>query len=249
MSAFRVLTAALFLASAWTAEQIPATTPPPSTVPAAVRTSTPVAKPEDRWQQHHASLVQFAHEGKVKIAFFGDSITHYWTEPGAELWKSTLLPMGAADFGIGGDKCEHILWRLQNGELEGMKPAVIVLMAGTNNLWDYELKPMEIASGIATCAETIRKQQPQAKLLLMGVIPQGRLPTDRMRKKIIAINAILAALPASSYDAFLDLGPKLLTEDGTFPERFSADQTHLTAEGYAVWLAEMQPILDRFLSK
>ncbi len=248
MPFFRILSAALFLVSAWTAEQAPEA-PPTSTVPAAVRTSTPVPKLEERWQQNHAHLVKSAHDGKIKIAFFGDSITHYWVETGGELWKSALLPLGAANFGIGGDKCEHILWRLQNGELEGMKPAVVVLMAGTNNLWEYELKPTEIASGIATCLETIRKLQPQAKILLMGVIPQGRQPTDQMRQKIKDINAILAALPASSYDAFFDLGSKLLMDDGTFPERFSADQTHLTAEGYAIWLAEMQPILNRFMNK
>ena len=249
MSLHRLLILSVLVGAAWTAEPVsaPASKPIASQVPAAVRAATPVAKPEAKWMQHHGWLVERAQKSNVTIAFFGDSITHYWTEYGKEAWTQQLVPQGAADFGIGGDKVEHILWRMTNGELEGMRPKVVVLMAGTNNLWDYELKPKDIVAGIVACLATIRERQPQAKILLMGVIPQGRKPDGQMRPKVTGINALLAALPAHSYDAFIDLGPKLLAPDGVLPELISADQTHLTKDGYAIWLGEMEPVLKGLL--
>jgi lysophospholipase L1-like esterase len=222
-------------------------------LPPHLRTTTPIIKSKDqeKWLGAHAWLCKEAQRKELKIAFFGDSITHGWMNDneGIEYWKKGLAPLGAVNFGIGGDRIEHVLWRLQNGELAGMKPEVVVLMVGTNDLWDYDLKPEDYVAGVTACLSTIRKAQPQARILLLGIIPNGEKAKTPMRERILAINALLAKLPPAQTDAFLDFGEKLLTPDGILTKAISRDGTHLTTPGYQIWYDAMMPVLNGLLKK
>src|SRR5205807_2434444 len=139
----------------------------------------------------------------------GDSITDGWRGGGQEVWKKTFEPLKAANFGIGGDRTEHVLWRLQNGELEGINPKVAVLMIGTNNTGSNSVE--QIADGIKAIVAEIHHQKPHTKILLLGVFPRSPKAADPVRQKIKDVNNIIATLDDGGKTVrYLDIGAKFL---------------------------------------
>ena len=120
----------------------------------------------------HEKFLSQAKKGDIDLLFLGDSITQGWNNN--EVWRRHFGPRKAANFGIGGDRTEHVLWRIQNGELEGIAPKVTVLMIGTNN--SGANTPEEIAQGITAIVDELRKRLPNTKILLLGVFPRGESP-------------------------------------------------------------------------
>ena len=125
----------------------------------------------------HEKFVSIAKEGKAQLVFLGDSITAGWGgKDNQPIWNKAFGAYTPANFGIGGDRTQHVLWRIQNGELDGgIKPKALVLMIGTNNVGGDS--PEGIAKGVTVIVETIRAKQPQAKILLLAVFPRGDKPT------------------------------------------------------------------------
>lgn len=197
------------------------------------------------WLERHQGNVELARQGDIRVAFFGDSITAWANGQG---WKRDIEPLGIGNFGIAGDGVQNLTWRLQNGELEGMKPRVVVMMIGTNNLWKTASQPRDIAAGVALSLREIRAKQPQAKILLLGVPPLGKSSDDPLRPKVRALNALLEAFVGEKKaDVFLDWGPRLLDADGTLSQRRAPDGIHPSAQGYEVWVAALSPVLKRLL--
>src|SRR5208337_5244157 len=130
------------------------------------------AKPAPKDEKRHDGFVAIAKKGGVDVLFLGDSITDGWRGSGKDVWKEKFEPLKAANFGIGGDRTQHVLWRLQNGELEGIKPRAAVIMIGTNNLGANTAE--EIADGIKAIVAEIQKKQPETKILLLGIFPRGQ---------------------------------------------------------------------------
>ena len=112
-------------------------------------------------EKRHEGFVAIAKKGDVDVLFLGDSITEGWEGGGKEVWKKDFRPLKAANFGIGGDRTQHVLWRMQNGELEGIKPKAAVLMIGTNNPGSNTAE--EIADGIEAIVAELRKKRPTPK--------------------------------------------------------------------------------------
>ena len=131
-------------------------------------------KPDPNWMKTHEGFVAVARKGDVNVLFLGDSITAGWRGKAAKpTWDRYFAPLEAANFGIGGDRTEHVLWRIQNGELEGITPKVVVLMIGTNNSGSNTAQ--EIAEGITAIVKEIPKHAPHTKILLLGIFQrQGR---------------------------------------------------------------------------
>jgi lysophospholipase L1-like esterase len=147
--------------------------------------------------------------------------------------------MKPANFGIAGDTTQGVLWRMQNGELEGFKAKLIVLMLGTNNI---NRNPVdEIVDGNRLIIEEFKKRQPQAKVLLLGVFPRGMDPANAFRATIKEMNSKLARLADNKQVFFMDIGDKLLTADGTLTTEIMADGLHPTAKGYQVWADAILP--------
>lgn len=195
--------------------------------------------------RRHEKLAAVAAEGKVDVAFFGDSIVSRWDQ---SIWDAKLAPLRVANFGVTGDKLENLLWRLRNGELDIMHPAVIVLMIGTNNLWQ-PASPKAIARGISTILSEIRERQPQTKILLLGIPPVARKPVDPLRVKIRRINEILARFPEEGRaDAFVDWGPSTLKRNGMPSKTLWYDGMHLTRRGCSVLWHSVEPALKSLLS-
>ncbi len=193
----------------------------------------------------HNKFLGIAKEGKVDVLFLGDSITQGWAGSGKEAWKKTFEPLKAANFGIGGDRTQHVIWRITEGkELEGINPKVAVMMIGTNNAGGNSAT--EIADGIKEIVSILRKQKPSMKILLLGVFPRGgknpKLFKDPMKAaatelnpKIKQINDILASTSWDKDVQYLDIGSKFLDSDGALEKGIMPDFLHLSSKGYEIW--------------
>lgn len=205
------------------------------------------AKAEPRPDQiyWHNTFSAQAKKGDLDVIFLGDSITQCWTYEGKELWARRYAPMKAANFGIGSDRTEHVLWRVQNGTLEGSSPKVLVLLIGTNNI-KRDTAP-QIAEGVGAILSEIRARLPGTKVLLLGLFPRAELPDDPRRVKVAEVNTHLAKLDDGKAVFFLDLGPKFLKPDGTLSKGVMHDFLHLTTKGYQIWSDEMAPKLAELM--
>lgn len=171
-----------------------------------------------------------AMDGKVDVGVIGDSITARWN---GETWKKHWGAYRAVNMGIGGDQTQNVLWRLQNGQLDGYKARLYIVMIGTNNLWDKNADPAEVAEGIKAILELIKSKQPQAKILLLGIFPTGEKPNPG-REKRAAVNALISKFEGGAV-SYMDIGSKLLEPDGTISKEVMHDFLHLGSKGYDIW--------------
>src|SRR5206468_1757949 len=146
----------------------------------------------------------------VGILFLGDSITAGWGKA-KPVWDEHYGKLEPANFGISGDRTQHVLWRIANGELDGIKPKVLVLMIGTNNI-GYSAE--DIIKGDLKIVEDIHKKLPETKVLLLGIFPRGVEASNPARAKIKTVNEALAKLEDGKLTRYLDIGPKFLDASG-----------------------------------
>ncbi len=188
----------------------------------------------------HAKFVKIAQEGTAELVFLGDSITAGWGGKPA-IWDKAFGQYKPANFGIGGDRTQHVLWRITNGELDGIKPKAVVLMIGTNNSGSDSAEG--IAKGIQLIVETVRAKQPQAKILLLAVFPRGeKASPNPSRDKLKEVNAMIAKLDNDNIH-FLDIGEKFLQPDGSISKEIMPDSLHLSEAGYQIWADAIGPML------
>lgn len=208
-------------------------------------TATKPAPRDPNWVKRHDGFVEIAKKGGVDLLFLGDSITDGWRGGGKTVWESKFAPLKAANFGIGGDRTQHVLWRLQHGELEGIKPKLAVLMIGTNNLGSN--KDEEIADGVKAIVDELHKDTPETKLLLLGVFPRGMKADDQNRARIKHINSIISKLDDGQKVVYLDIGDKFLEADGTLPKSIMPDSLHPNGKGYEIWAEAIGPKVQEML--
>jgi lysophospholipase L1-like esterase len=258
-SALRLLAAAALLATAPCF--VPATAAAPAADPALrdpARNSALKPEPRDaNWVKRHEGFNTLAKQGGVDVLFVGDSITDGWrTAPprgGKEIWDREYASLRAANFGIGGDRTQHVLWRLQNGNLDGIKPKAVVLMIGTNNT-GFERDgttrrntPAETIEGVRAIVNLLRAKQPQAKILLLAVFPRGEKPDHPQRLQVAEINRGIAGLADGKAIRFLDLKRVFLAADGTLPKDVMPDFLHPHAAGYQLWADALRAPLAALL--
>ena len=203
----------------------------------------------------HQSFVDIAKKGDIDLLFVGDSITDwfYWPRGGGEatggkVWEANFGPLKAADFAIAGDTTQGVLWRMQNGELEGFKAKLIILMLGTNNTGANPVG--QIIEGDRLIVDEFKKQQPQAKVLVLGVFPRNnaRAPeqTPVMNAIIKAVNTGLAQFADNKQVFYMDIGDKFLV-NGVVPADIMADGLHPTAKGYQIWADAILPTVKNLM--
>ncbi len=201
----------------------------------------------------HARFLEQAKKGNIDLLFLGDSITQGWLgrngqgEGPIEVWDRYYVPRNAADFGIGGDRTQHVLWRLDNGEVDGIKPKVVVLMIGTNNVGSNSAA--EIADGVKAIVAKLREKLPESKILLLGVFPRGEKPAGPAREKLAAVNESISKLDDGKMIKYLDIGKSFLHDDGTITRDVMPDFLHLTRKGYRIWADAMEPTLWSILDE
>ena len=157
----------------------------------------------------------------------------------------SYVDMKPANFGIGGDRTQHVLWRIDNGELDGISPKVLVLMIGTNNVGDNSAQ--EIAKADMKIVDQIHQKLPQTKVLLLAIFPRDADATSPRRQKIEQINKELAKLEDGKLTRFLNINDKFLTSDGVLSKEIMPDLLHPNEKGYQIWADAMQPLLDEMM--
>jgi lysophospholipase L1-like esterase len=206
----------------------------------------PVPRTDKWWQDRHGTFLKIAMNGNVDLLFLGDSITQGWENAGKEVWKERYEPLKAANFGIGGDQTQHVLWRLHNGdELHGITPKAVVLMIGTNNMGSSSAE--QIAEGITAIVAELQHQLPHGKVLLLGIFPRSAKANDAVRAKIKSVNERVAKLDDGKQVRYLDIGDKFLQADGTLAKEIMPDYLHLSPKGYKIWAEAIQPTLSEML--
>jgi len=182
------------------------------------------------------------------LIFDGDSITDYWQKRGQAVWAQRYARFGAFDFGISGDTTGNVMWRLSQGQADGLHPKLIVLMIGTNNM-KFSSTPAEIAAGVKAIISEYQKRCPEAVILLQAIFPRGSQPTDPYRSKIKATNDVLATYADGSKIIYTDFGDKFLDADGTLSPTVMPDYVHPSAKGYLIWADAIQPFIDKYVGK
>lgn len=200
----------------------------------------------------HQSFLARGKAGPIGVLFLGDSITEYWSEA-PHIWEHFYGKYQPANFGISGDQTQHVLWRIEHGELDGLAPRVVVFMLGTNNTG--ENTAAEIAAADRKIIALVRERVPRAKILVLGIFPRGPRhypdgtddPWQERMAMIRAINRDLAQLDDGKTIRFLDIGDRFLGNDGTIPASIMPDQLHPSAAGYELWAEAMAPLLEEMM--
>ena len=226
-------------------------------LPAAANPAIQPAPRDAAWIKRHEGFVAEAARGAVDVLFLGDSITDGWRRPGPNggkaVWDREIAPLRAANFGIGGDRTQHVLWRIEHGTLEGIRPRVVVLMIGTNNT-GFERDgttprntPAETVAGVQAIVGQLRRRLPEARVLLLAVFPRGERADHPQRLQVNEINRGLAPLADGRHVTFLDLNATFLAADGTLPAAVMPDFLHPREEGYTRWAAALKEPLAALL--
>ncbi len=216
-------------------------TPPRAVNPAATFTQSNV-----RNAQRHDAFVALAQKGDIDLLFDGDSITDFWQNAGKPVFDKYFGGMKVANFAVSGDTTQGVLWGLKNGEGQGFSPKAIMLMIGTNNATQGSTGP-EIAEGVGAIVMEMRKDFPNAKILLLAIFPRGAGPTDANRLKNIEANKIIAKLHDNKNVFYLDIGDKFLQPDGSIAREIMGDALHPTAAGYEIWAAAVKDKLAELM--
>jgi lysophospholipase L1-like esterase len=217
---------------------------------APVPADQPVPRSDENSRIAHQQLLEKARRGSIDIYFEGDSIARRW---GAldypELlanWRSNFFGWNAADFGWGADTTQNILWRLNNGELDGVNPKIIVLLAGTNNIGGGAAAD-DVTRGVEAILRVMRAKAPNAVIILTAVFPRN----DRMAllSVINQVNANLTTLADAHRVRFLNVNEKLADVDGQLFEGVmnARDKLHPTVKGYQVWADALKPLFTELL--
>ncbi len=217
------------------------TTEPSPYVPPEQSATQPIMRSPGELKMHN-QFMQLVAQGNIDVVFLGDSITDFFRRPdrGKAVWDQYFAPLKAVNFGISGDRIQNVLWRISQGELDGYQAKVIVLMLGTNN---FSSPPKSVRNtneetieGMKLVVAAIREHQPQAKLLLLGIFPRGKDPTNIYRGEIKVVNAFLATLDDGKHIFYMDIGDKFLNPDGSLKTELFIDKNlHPNAAGYQVW--------------
>lgn len=208
--------------------------------------TTPAQRLEPGSQQRHARFNEISKQGTAQLVFLGDSITQGWEGAGKATWEKHWASMNAAGFGIGGDRTEHVLWRLDNGNFDGLKPKVIVLMIGTNNTGHqgrdgYKCSAEDTASGVKAILGKLQTKCPDARIVLLAIFPRGANADDALRKQNDATNAIIKGYVDDKKVFFMDIGSKFMQPDSTLSPEIMPDKLHLSPKGYDIWAEAIEP--------
>jgi beta-glucosidase len=211
-------------------------------------TVQPAPRPDEWWQKRHAAMNERVRQGDVGLVLIGDSITQGWEGDGKEAWNKHFGPRKAVNLGIGGDRTQHVLWRLENGNLEGIAPRAAVLMIGTNNSNGNENTAEEIGAGIQAIVKKLREKLPETKVLVLAIFPRGEKP-NAQREKNARASQIAAELADGKMVFYLDIGEKFLEADGTLRREIMPDLLHLNAKSYQIWAEAIEEKLAELMGE
>jgi lysophospholipase L1-like esterase len=215
--------------------------------PARLNVAATYTQTVQRQGARHEGFVETAKQGNIDLLLHGDSITDWWVQGDANkaVFDKYFGKLRTANFAVAGDTTQGVLWGLKNGEGQGFQPKAVMLMIGTNNS-GANTAP-EIAEGVGAIVLELRKDFPDAKILLLAIFPRST-PGDPVRDKLAEVNRIIARLDDQQHVFFMDIGAKFLDERGVFlPDSFRADNLHPQAKGYEIWGEAVTPKLAQLM--
>jgi len=209
-------------------------------------TVTPVARDGD-WMKRHESMSARVAQGNVDLVLIGDSLTHGWERGGKKIWEKFYGDRNAVNLGVGGDGTQHVIWRLQNGNLEGITPKLAIIMIGTNNSGSNT--PEQIADGVKSIVEVIKEKTPTTKILTLAIFPRGATDQDERRQVNMKANELIAKFADDQSVFFLNINDKFLTRDRVLTPDIMPDLQHLRYRGYVIWALGMEPMVARLMGE
>ena len=199
---------------------------------------------KERWKAQNKSLGK---KSEAKVVFLGDSITQAWEGPGKDAWEKNFAPLGALNWGYSGDRTEHLIWRLQNGDIQRVSPEVAVILIGTNNTGHEQRPAEETFQGIKKAVDDLAWKWPHAKVILMSVFPRGASAQDPLRKLNDEINERVQSLADGKRVHLLDINAKFLDKKGNLSKDIFPDLLHLSPEAYEIWTEALMPKLKELM--
>src|SRR6266850_70910 len=202
--------------------------------PARLNVAATFTQTNQRMGPRHEGFVATAKQGQIDLLLHGDSITDWWLQDANKpVFDKYFGNIKTANFAVAGDTTQGVLWGLRNGEGQGFQPKAVMLMIGTNNTGAFTAP--EIAEGVGAVVLELRRDFPDAKILLLAIFPRG-LPGDPVRDKIAEVNRIVAKLDDQRHVFYMDIGRKFLDDKGVFlADSFRPDNLHPQAKGYDIW--------------
>jgi beta-glucosidase len=206
------------------------------------------------WPSRHQAVLQRVEKGNVDLVMVGDSITHRWENAGSKVWQKYYGKRNAVNLGFGGDGTQHVLWRMQNGEIDNINPKLAVLMIGTNNSGrapDAE----RIFDGIRAIVCEITNRLPDTKILILGVFPRGSVKQRKLQKpiqdadynpqwaKLDKTNELVSKLADNEKIYYLNINKAFLNEKGQLKKSAMPDLLHPGEQGYKLWAEAMEPTI------
>ncbi|MGE4488962.1 MAG: platelet-activating factor acetylhydrolase IB subunit [Kiritimatiellales bacterium] len=221
---------------------------------------TPVPRADkDWWMPRHQAVLDRVAQGNVDLLMVGDSITHGWEKSGKGVWDKYYAPRNAVNMGFSGDRTEHVLWRLQNGEIDHIHPKLAVLMIGTNNSGGDQYTPEQIADGIKAIVCTLRTKLPDTKVLILSIFPRGDTEQRKDKEHGATYNdqwakndkasELASKLADNKMIFFLNINNVFLNEKGELPRDIMPDLLHPKEKGYQLWAEAMEPTISKLMSE
>ncbi|MEX2189036.1 MAG: GDSL-type esterase/lipase family protein [Pirellulales bacterium] len=208
----------------------------------------PVPRDGQGWQERHATINDRLKATDTQLVFIGDSITQGWEGGGKNVWAKFYGPRKTVNMGIGGDRTQHVLWRLDHGNFDLVKPKLAVVMIGTNNSNGNDNTAEEIGDGIVAIVKRLREKQPQMKVLILATFPRGEKPSPQ-REKNAKSSEIASKLADGEMIHYLDIGPKFLEADGTLTREMMPDLLHLNEKSYTIWAESIEPKVKELMGE
>jgi len=200
------------------------------------------------WGPRHDAVNERLRKGNVDLLSIGDSITHGWENVGKEIWDAYYAPRNAVNMGFSGDRTQHVLWRLDHSDLEGICPKLAVLMIGTNNSNGEDNTAEEIADGIIAICQRLRTKLPRTKILLLAIFPRNPKPSAQRQKNVTA-NLLASRIADGKMIYYIDINSSFLTEDGILSKDIMPDYLHPNKAGYKIWAEAMEPKVAQLMGE
>jgi lysophospholipase L1-like esterase len=207
---------------------------------------TPIPRQDDWWIKRHQAIVEHDKQDNPQIIFIGDSITHGWEDQGKKVWQKYYAGRNAVNMGFGGDRTQNVLWRLENGEIEGISPKLAIVMIGTNNSNGNDNTAKEISEGIIAICRQLRHKLPHTKILILAIFPRGEKPSAQ-REKNAEASKLASTIADNKWIYYLDINDKFLAMDGTLSRNIMPDFLHPNEKGYVIWAEAMEPTINKLL--
>jgi lysophospholipase L1-like esterase len=199
------------------------------------------------WLGWPARKLETAKQARPELLFLGDALTQGWEDAGAKIWKLHYGSRNAANYGFEGDATQNLLWRIEHGALDELRPRLIVLLIGASNLKNSDFTPAQIAGGIGAVLERLAQKCPSSRVLLLGLLPQDSSPVGEMRRKGEAVNALLPPLADGKRVFLLNINHVFLNAEGALSHTIAPAPMHLTTKGYTLWAEAIESTVQALL--